>query len=268
MVNVRLIIEYQGSRYRGWQRQENAPSIQQCIEEAIAQISQRQVRLTVAGRTDAGVHAVGQVANFRSDHPMPACKYAPGINHHLPDDIRIHRSDEMPDSFSARADSIHKRYRYRLYLARNPAAMEDQAWHIKPGVSTTVDLQHQGRLSTIAAEMVERMRQAAPHFLGEQDFESFRSVHCDASHARRNIFAIDIHTSPRPPCGQAIEIHFFGNAFCRHMCRILAGTLVEVGQGKRVADTIPAAIAACDRRQAGITAPSRGLTLMEVGFAE
>ncbi len=269
MTNIRLIVEYDGSRFKGWQRQEHVPSVQQSIEEAIEKITQRQLRLTVAGRTDAGVHAVAQVTNFHTDSPMPAMKYAPGLNHHLGPNISIHQSDEVPEAFNARADSIHKRYRYRVYLARNPAALEARAWHIKPNISTyedapTVELPTQ--LQRIATSMVHRMMPAAEHLLGEQDFQSFRSVHCDAAHARREIFSIHINTRPRPPFGQIIDIEFFGNAFCRHMCRILAGTLVEVGQGKRSAETIPDILKARIRTAAGVTAPPCGLTLMEVGF--
>ena len=149
----------------------------------------------------------------------------------------------------ARRDSKGKRYRYRVYNARQPAALESlRAWHIRQPLD------------------VDAMRAAAKHLLGELDFESFRSAQCDAEHARREMFAITIYTTPRPPIGTYVDITFHANAFCRHMCRILAGTLTEVGRKRCAPNDVRQILEARDRTRAGITAPPWGLTLLEVEY--
>ncbi len=134
-----------------------------------------------------------------------------------------------------------------MYTARQPAALiQPRAWHKRRPLDV--------------AAMIEASR----CLLGELDFEAFRSAHCDAPHARRKMHAIDITSSPRPPRGELYEIVFFANAFCRHMCRILAGTLIEVGEGRRTSQSVLMAIQGRRRELAGITAPARGLTLLEI----
>lgn len=245
--NLRLLLEYDGSAYVGWQQQDNGPSIQGELGRAIAKITGEKPVLQVAGRTDAGVHAFGQVTSFRLVHRIPTDSLASALNSVLPRDITVHRADEVADEFDARHSAHSKRYRYRVYRADQPAAHEyRRAWHRRLPLD------------------VAAMRRAATHLLGEQDFESFRSVHCDAVHARRNMVAIEITVNPRPPSGEHIDLVFHANAYCRHMVRILSGTLVEVGMGKRTPDDIAVILAARDRRLAGVTAPPHGLTLLEV----
>ena len=249
--NIRLLIEYDGSEFAGWQAQEGLPTIQGAICDAVGHITGgTQVTVGGAGRTDAGVHAFGQVANFLIDHPMEARRFATGLNFYLPPAIRIHRSEAVPEDFDARRDSTSKRYRYRIYEGpHQPALHRRRAWHVRRHIDP------------------EAMREAAQHIMGEQDFESFRSAHCDAAHAVRTIHSVDIIAAPRPPVGNMIDIVFHANAFCRHMCRILAGTLLEVGAGQRRPADIGAIVAARDRRKAGVTAPPWGLTLLEVRYA-
>lgn len=247
--NIRLIIEYDGTPYVGWQTQENGPSIQAALEEALTDLTGEGVVLHVAGRTDAGVHALGQVASFVTRSRVPSQKFAPALNSLLPYDISVHRSDEVPADFDARHSARGKRYRYRVYLGPQPAALEStRAWYVK-------------RPLDLAA-----MRAAASQLIGEHDFESFRSAQCDAAHARRNMVAITIDAIPRPPFGTHVDLVFHANAFCRHMCRILAGTLVEVGLGRRTVASIDETLAGRKRALAGITAPAHGLTLLEVFY--
>ena len=143
---------------------------------------------------------------------LEARRIAPAINYHLPNDIVVHRAEDMPEDFNARYDSLWKRYRYRIYNGPQETALHrTTSWWIR------------------RAEL-EAMREAAPIF-GRNDFNAFRSVHCDAEHAYREMFSVTIDRIERPPVGQFIDIVFHANAFCRHMCRILAGTLAEVGMG-------------------------------------
>ncbi|MEK7703510.1 MAG: tRNA pseudouridine(38-40) synthase TruA [Myxococcota bacterium] len=245
--NIRLLLEYDGSAYVGWQLQENGPSIQGELLRALGTITGEKPVLQVAGRTDAGVHALGQVTSFRLAHRIPSASLAPALNGVLPRDISVHRADDVPDDFDARFSSHSKRYRYRVYRADQPAALDHQrAWH------------RRFPLDLVA------MRRAAAHLVGELDFESFRSVQCDAAHARRRMLSIEIASIPRPPLGEHIDLVFHANAYCRHMVRILSGTLVEVGMGKRNPDDVATILVARDRRHAGVTAPPHGLTLLEV----
>ncbi len=247
--NIRLLIEYDGTRFVGWQVQENGPSVQAEILAAIAKVTGEPTAVTVAGRTDAGVHALGQVASFKTRSRIPAERFAPAITSYLPADVAVHRSEEVPKDFDARHSALSKRYRYRVLSSRQRAPLDvHRAWHVRGALD------------------LEAMAAAAQRLVGEHDFESFRSVHCDAPHARRNMLSIAITTAARPPTGRYIDFVFHADAFCRHMCRILAGNLVEVGLEKRTPSDLAAVLEARDRRLAGVTAPPHGLTLLEVKY--
>lgn len=250
--NIRLLIEYDGSDFAGWQMQEGLPTIQGSLCHALQRVTgDAEASVGAAGRTDAGVHAFGQVANFLTKSPMEARRFAPGLNFYLPPTIRVHRSEAVPKSFDARRNSSSKRYRYRIYEGPHPPALHRRrAWHVRR------------RIDPLA------MQRAAQHLLGEQDFESFRSAQCDAAHAVRTFFSVDVVATPRPPVGQMVDIVFHANAFCRHMCRILAGTLLEVGIGQRRPEDVRTILDARDRRQGGVTAPPWGLTLVEVLYPD
>ncbi|MBC7792076.1 MAG: tRNA pseudouridine(38-40) synthase TruA [Clostridia bacterium] len=246
--NIRIVIEYDGTRYLGWQQQLDGPSIQAALMDAVFAITGERPHVQAAGRTDAGVHAFAQVANFQVTSRIPGEKFAPALNVNLPADINVHVSEDVPMAFNSRHDSVSKRYRYRVYNARERAGLEaNRAWHVR----FPLDL--------------DAMRAATVQLIGEHDFESFRSAQCDAEHARRFMHAITVASTPRPPSGAFVDITFHANAFCRHMCRILAGTLVEVGLGRRPGD-MHAILQARDRSTGGITAPPSGLTLLEVLF--
>lgn len=249
--NFRLLVEYDGSAYCGWQRQNAQPTVQGCIESALSNILGYAPTLHAAGRTDTGVHAIGQVANFTARTNIVDWKFARGINNFLPKDISIHHSMEVPLSFSSRFNSNSKRYRYRVYHGPQAAALDRQrAWWL---------------LSPVDMDL---LKQASNLLLGQHDFNAFRSAHCDAAHAIREIYSIDITKVERPPVGYYVDIVFHANAFCRHMCRILAGTIVETALGKLTLENIEEALEKKDRAFAGITAPPGGLTLLEVIYPE
>jgi tRNA pseudouridine38-40 synthase len=207
--------------------------------------------LHAAGRTDTGVHAIGQVANFTARTNIVDWKFARGINNFLPKDISIHHSVEVPLNFSSRFNSTSKHYRYRVYHGPQPSALDyGRAWWL---------------LSPVNMKLLE---EAASLLVGQHDFNAFRSAHCDADHAIREIYSIQIDQVPRPPLGYYVDIVFHANAFCRHMCRILAGTIVETALGKLELKNIEEALEKKDREYAGVTAPPGGLTLLEVVYPQ
>ena len=249
--NICLLIEYDGTPYSGWQMQKTLPSVQGELTAALRRLTgEPQLNLSCAGRTDAGVHAYGQVANFHTCYRLEARRYATALNRFLPPTIRIHRSEALPAAFDARFSAAAKRYRYRLYEGLNPLALDrHRAWHVRRSLN------------------VERLQAAAQTLVGEHDFNAFRSSHCDADHAVRRIFSVEVAQMLRPPIGRFVDITFHANAFCRHMCRILAGTLMEVGAGMRSVGSVEEALRVRQRQAAGVTAPPWGLTLLEVLYA-
>lgn len=248
---LRLLLEYDGTPYVGWQYQPGLPTVEGHLLEAMARVLGEQPALAVAGRTDCGVHAMGQVVSFSTQASTDAFRLAPSLNAHLPPTISVHRVEDAPPHFHARHSAISKRYRYRIYHARQHAALErGRAWYVPHRIDA------------------ERMHLAAQQLIGELDFESYRSAQCDAEHARRHMYSIDVTAAARLPLGTTIEITFHANAFCRHMCRILAGTLTEVGTGRRSIESIRDILHARDRTRAGMTAPPEGLTMLEVIYPD
>lgn len=244
MRNIRLTIEYDGANYVGWQVQPNGISIQQVLEEALAKILQEPVRLVSSGRTDAGVHARGMIASFRTDKEIPLRAFREGANSILPPDIAVLEACEVPFEFHPRKDAIGKHYRYTILNAklRSPL-LRTVSWHIK----SELDL--------------EAMRKAASFFVGEKDFAAFRSANCCAKTTIRRIDMMDIFREDH-----FVIIDVRGNGFLRNMVRVIAGTLVDVGRHVMSPDEIPCLIECGDRRKSGATAPPQGLCLMEVFF--
>ncbi|GAB4263845.1 MAG: tRNA pseudouridine(38-40) synthase TruA [Deferrisomatales bacterium] len=245
MRNIRLILEYDGTAYAGWQVQANAPTVQAAVEGALATLLKGPVRVTGSGRTDAGVHALAQPANFRTGARVPLHGFFHGLNALLPDDIAVRRVAEMPEEFDSRRSARGKTYQYFLHLGPSPSAFGRRTswWLPRP-----LDL--------------EAMREAAGHLVGTHDFSAFRSAGCDAPHAVRAVH--DVWLTSR---GEYAEFGIRGTAFLRHMVRIVVGTLVEVGRGKRPPSSVPELLTAGDRTLAGPTAPPQGLFLAEVRYA-
>jgi tRNA pseudouridine38-40 synthase len=244
MRNIKLTIEYDGTNYAGWQIQPNGLAIQQVMEEALATILGEPVRLRSSGRTDAGVHARGMVAAFRTDRGIPLSAFSDGLNSILPPDIAVRDAEEASPQFNPRADASGKHYRYTILngLRRSPLSRLN-AWHLR------------GNLD------LEAMREAARHMVGEKDFSAFRTTGCAARTTVRTVHSIEINRD-----GEFVLIDVKGSGFLRNMVRIMVGTLVEVGLGKISPDVLPAHFVGMNNGTAGMTAPARGLCLVEVYY--
>ncbi|MBI1949327.1 MAG: tRNA pseudouridine(38-40) synthase TruA [Deltaproteobacteria bacterium] len=242
----RLVVAYHGARFVGFAAQEGERSVQGELARALSALAGEPVRVRGAGRTDAGVHARGQVVSARFSSRVPVEKMVLACNSQLGDDLAVVRAEAMFDAFDAKRHSVGKRYCYRLHTAAwHDPFRGSTSWHVRKHLD------------------LEAMKEAAGAFVGELDFESFRSQHCDAAHARRYLWMSEL----REQDGQVVyEVR--GNAFCRHMIRCLAGTLVDVGRGRFRPADMPRLLAARDRTQAGVTAPACGLTLEEVYYPD
>lgn len=243
MRNIKLIIEYDGTSYVGWQIQPNGLSIQQVMEEALAKILGGPARLTSSGRTDAGVHALGMVATFKTERGIPLTAFTKGLNSLLPPDIAVKSACDVALAFNPRADALGKHYRYTIHMGSQRSPLSRlYAWHVHGNID------------------VERMRQGARHFVGEKDFASFRTTGCAAKTTVRRIDAVDLVHG-----GDFLEINVKGSGFLRNMVRMMVGTLVEVGRGKLDPKEILRFFDA-PGTEAGPTAPPQGLCLMEVYY--
>jgi tRNA pseudouridine38-40 synthase len=245
-VIVRLVIEYDGTRYVGWQVQPNGPSIQAEVERALATLRKAHVRVTAAGRTDAGVHALGQVVSFNEERPLPLEAYWKGMNALLPADISVRGAGFEPDGFDARRSASGKRDRYRIENGPTRAPLSRLvAWQIF-------------RPLDVAA-----MREAAALLVGRHDFAAFQAANCDCAHAVRDVRRLEVIGEP----GGRIDLVVEATAFVKHMVRNIVGTLVEVGHAKRTPASIEALLASRDRTRAGPTAAPHGLCMEEVFYA-
>ncbi len=243
-MRISLTIEYDGTGYSGWQRQKNHTSVQQTIEEALKVLTGKKTVLHSAGRTDAGVHALGQVAHFDTQADIPPDKYSFALNALLPPDVRVRKSRKVQDRFHARFDAKKKRYRYVIHNSPHASAvMRNGSMHVPVPLD------------------VFKMRTAAAYLVGEHDFSAFTSAQLKMKNKVRTVYSIKIAKK-----GDRITIDVVGNGFLYNMVRIIAGTLIYVGQGKLSPDDIPEILASRDRRRAGITAKARGLYLAEVRY--
>lgn len=242
---VRLVIEYDGTQYVGWQRQPNGVSVQQVIEEALARVCGHAHVLISSGRTDAGVHARGMVAHFVTSRLLPLGAYREGVNRLLPADIAIREVAVAEENFHARYNATGKWYRYSICRSpvRSPLAGR-YSWHVRGDLDLT------------------RMRQAAQLFVGHHDFAAFRASGCSARTTVRGVFSVEIAEADV----LIMHVDVRGSGFLRNMVRIMVGTLVEIGRGRREPREIGDMLAGCCRAQAGVTAPPQGLCLMEVFY--
>ena len=246
MKNIKLTIEYDGSHYAGWQRQPNAVTVQQKIEEALKKLTGEKIRVTGSGRTDSGVHARGQAANFLTNSSIPPEKFSYALNSLLPRDIRIVCSREVDGSFHARFSATGKRYKYSLIVCPHGTAIGYQYLH---HVRVPLD---------IAA-----MREAVGYFSGTHDFAAFMAAGSPVRSTVRTIY--DARLEWDDPF-----LYFIvkGDGFLYNMVRIMVGTLIEVGIGKIDPLAIPDILRSRDRRKAGPTAPPQGLSLEEVYYED
>lgn len=245
MRHIRLVVEYDGSELHGWQRQHNAPTVQQHIEEALGKLLTHPTQIVGASRTDTGVHARGQVASFRTERPISVDGVRRGLNTMLPDAISIRDAAEVPDDFHPRFSATGKHYRYTLLNRRERSPRwRNHAWH------------HPEPLA------VHLMHDAARALIGEHDFAAFRAAGCTANTTLRRVDSITL-TRLHP---HLLEVDIRGNAFLRQMVRIIVGTLTEVGTGRIPVGQVAEILESKDRTRAGITAPPYGLELVEVRY--
>ncbi len=242
--NIKLIIEYDGTNYNGWQSQMNGTAIQDIVEGALFQLTGEKVNLTGSGRTDSGVHAYGQVANFFSTSSIPAEKFSFALNTILPKDIIIKKSLEVGSEFHARFSAKGKKYRYLIYNSTHPSALlRNRTFHVFYNLN-------------IAA-----MKEASSHFIGTYNFEGFMAKGSQVKNTVRTIRETSLVKRD-----EIIQIEITGDGFLYNMVRIIVGTLIDVGIGRIKTQDISNIIRSCDRKLAGRTAPPQGLYLVEVYY--
>jgi tRNA pseudouridine38-40 synthase len=241
---LKLTLEYDGTEFVGWQLQPNGRSVQEELEKGIARLCGEPVRVTGAGRTDAGVHARAQVVSLRAPRELPLKAWTAGLNALLPDDVACIRAETAPEGFDARRWSRGKRYAYTILVSSVRSPLErGRAWEIRRPLD------------------IEAMRRATLALVGTHDFSSLRAADCPAGTTVREIRKLEIRqTGPR------VELVVEATAFLKHMVRNIVGTLVEVGHGRREAGSLAALLEERDRTRAGPTAPAHGLVLDEVFY--
>lgn len=247
MRNIKVTVEYDGTAYHGFQRQtDNLPTIQQILEETLVMIVKHPVTLIGAGRTDAGVHARGQVINFRTDCKIPAERLTLAMNSLLPPDIAAIRADDIDSSFHAQFSAKSKVYTYHIYNSRTPSAFERfYSWHVPQKLD------------------IDKMRQAAGYIVGEHDFTAFRAAGSKAKTSVRHVRRLEIdYRDPH------IFITAEANGFLYNMVRIITGTLVYVGKGKLSPEMVKGFVESGCRTEAGPTVPPQGLCLMQVKYSD
>jgi len=242
--NIKLVLEYDGTAYHGWQRQRGQATIQAQVEDVLRMVSGERVSLIGAGRTDAGVHALGQVANFRTRSRLTAADFQRALNGLLPADIIVLEAEEAPEGFHARFGARAKRYEYRILNRELPQAVgRAYHWHLR------------GRLS------LARVRRCLALVRGRHDFSSFRSTGSSAKSPVRHMFECGARRE-----GDLVTLWFEADGFLRKMVRSLVATLVEVGQGRLGPEEFGMILAARDRARAAATAPPQGLFLSRVYY--
>ena len=245
MYNYKLTIQYDGTRYRGWQVQGNTDlTIQGKLEGVLSRLTGQLVEVHGSGRTDAGVHALGQVANVKLPHPVEPSELLGELNRYLPADIGVIAAEPAPERFHARLNARSKTYRYRIWNSAIPNVLERSYLYPLP---EPLD--------------VAAMERAAADLVGTHDFRSFCGLKRFKKSTVRTITDIAITQD-----GAEVRLEFTGNGFLMRMVRILAGTLVEEGLGQREADSMPAVLAAQDRAAAGPALPAQGLALVRVEY--
>lgn len=246
MKRVRLIVAYDGTNYHGWQVQDNGITIEAELNRCLTELLGEEIQVIGASRTDAGVHALGNVAVFDTESRMPAEKVSYALNQRLPEDIRIQKSEEVPADWHPRYCASRKTYEYRIYRGEFPMPVKRLYSYF-----------------TYRALDVKQMRAAAEYLVGEHDFKSFCQTGAQVESTVRTIYTLELEEQ-----GPDLVIRVCGNGFLYNMVRILAGTLMEAGQGKRTPESMADVLAAKNRGAAGPTAPACGLTLIKYEFLQ
>lgn len=247
MPRYRLTIEYDGTEFYGWQRQNGQISVQEVVEDAILGFSGEEVRLQAAGRTDSGVHARGQVVHFDLSREWDAFRISEAMNYHLkPHRVAVVSAEAVPDTFEARFSAIARHYEYRILNRRaRPALEANKVWH----VSRPLD--------------ANKMHDAAQTILGQHDFTTFRAAECQAKSPIKSLTSLDVRRE-----GELIIVTSSARSFLHHQVRSMVGSLKLVGEGKWPVSEMRAALDSRDRSRCGALAPSAGLYLMAVSYPE
>ncbi len=244
MRRIRLVLEYDGTDYCGWQRQDNGLAVQQVLEEKLGEMTGEAVSVRGAGRTDAGVHAEGQVAAFSTETRIPVKGFHLGLNALLPRDIAVVAADEVPADFDPLRHARGKLYRYRIWNARSPSPLRARtAWHLPVPLDA------------------DAMQAAAAPLVGKHDFRAFRAADCERTNTVRLMRRLAVARS-----GDEVTVEAEATAFLKNMVRILVGTLADAGRGRCTPADVAAVLAGADRRRAGPTAPPHGLALVRVDY--
>ncbi len=245
-MRIALGIEYDGHDFFGWQAQQNLLTVQGCLESALSKIADEKIKVICAGRTDAGVHATGQVVHFDTTATRNLRAWTHGTNSHLPSSIAVTWVKEVDEQFHARFSAVARCYRYIIYnhSLRPALAAKRVTWY-----HPTLD--------------VEKMEKAGQFLLGEQDFSSFRSAECESKTPMRNVHFIKVARE-----NDFVIIDIKANAFLHHMVRNITGVLLQIGSGSKPVEWAKAVLLAKDRRQAAETAPATGLYLCQVSYPE
>lgn len=241
---IRLILEYDGTDFSGWQVQPGERTVQAELERSLKELTGEEIRTVAAGRTDAGVHALGQVASFSTESSHPPGVFVKALNARLPPDASVLAAEEASPGFNARYSAVGKTYRYLILDRAERAALDrSRVWHLRRPLDA------------------ESMREAARALVGEHDFSSFRSASCEAKSPVRTMRRAEVFRR-----GPLICIEFHASGFLKQMARAMAGTLVEVGEGKRRWEDMASVLEARGRDAAGRTAPACGLYLVSVDY--
>jgi tRNA pseudouridine38-40 synthase len=248
----KLTVEYDGTPFAGWQRQENALSVQQCVEKAVQRFSGETVTLHVAGRTDAGVHATGQVAHFDLERKSDEKTVRDAINFHLrPHPVAVVKAEPVAPEFHARFSAIYRAYRYKIITGRwaEPVLEQNRAWHVARDLDITA------------------MNAAAKHLLGTHDFTSFRASECQAHSPVRSLDRLEfVENQSELGFGRHLELRAEARSFLHHQIRNITGTLKLVGEGKWQPEDVKTGLEARDRTKAGPAAPACGLYFVRVDY--
>ncbi len=247
MRKLKILIEYEGTRYNGWQIQPNGLGIQEVLQNKLKKITKKKITVIASGRTDAGVHAEGQVAHFRTTSQMTPREFLKALNSLLPPDIVVKKVEDVSPDFHAQLSAIRKTYRYVILNRDFPSALQCRQAHYI--ATPTLD--------------VAAMRKAARCLVGRKDFKSFQGSGCSAKTTVREIFRFSMVKKD-----DFIRITVDGNGFLKYMVRNIVGTLIEIGCGKCPPEQMKTILKSKNRRLAGPTAPSRGLCLVKVVYGK
>ncbi len=246
-MQFRLLVEYDGAGFAGWQVQPEQRTVQGELETALRTLLGAETRVAAAGRTDAGVHAIGQVVCFDTERELSPAEVERALNGLVGRDLAVRRVEVVADDFDPRRSAMRRSYEYRIWNERVRSPFwREYAWHVTQPLDRAA------------------IGEAARHLVGEHDFTSFRAAGCDAATPTRRVYLSEVD---EPMVGMLLY-RITATAFLRHMVRNIVGTLVEVGRGRRAADDLPRLLAARDRDLAGATAPAHGLCLTHVEYGD